>query len=148
MKIAIDKEQLLTALDDVLCKEFSDINAEKIEVVLNKLWVHLRTQSIMASKPPTATNLALLKFLPEPSTPLYLVVDCGSEPQSDEQLEYLFEEHRCPVDILKYTTAVIFDRDQDPHGIFEYIACKTDSINKDPVTMFEEHLGDGTAVTD
>lgn len=57
---------------------------------------------------------------------IMLIVEGSSYGEKeDENQEYLYNEHRCPHDILRDTQIVIDlkDDDCDPHGIFEYLGC-------------------------
>lgn len=49
---------------------------------------------------------------------LFLIKECHTDDM--DQIQYLYEESRCPHDIVN-ADAVLLDGDTDPHGIFEPI---------------------------
>ena len=49
---------------------------------------------------------------------IYLIVN-GHGNGNDE---YFYNEHTCPTNYMQDVEAVIYEKDADPHGVFEWVA--------------------------
>jgi len=55
---------------------------------------------------------------------------------------YYFEEHTCPVNILRSAQNIIYDGDDDRHGLFEYIGSgKRIEDDESPFDWAKENIG-------
>ena len=50
---------------------------------------------------------------------IYLVVNGHGDAEHDM---YFYNEHTCPTNYMGDVEAVIYEKDADPHGVFEWVA--------------------------
>jgi hypothetical protein len=89
----------------------------RIEFVCNPnkdiLWKDLGKQNEL--------KLVVLKI--DLEKPLYVLVEdryCSGEVKDTK---YYYEEHTCPTNVTHDIIKYVYDNDDDPHGIFEFVAC-------------------------
>lgn len=77
---------------------------------------------------------------------VYLIVDHSTFSDVTEgQLQYYFDQHTCPTNYFRATQAILIPPlDNDPHGLFKYVAVAEPTINDIPNTparVLFEHFG-------
>ena len=50
---------------------------------------------------------------------IYLIVNGYGDKEHDQ---YFYNEHTCPTNYMGDVEAVIYEKDADPHGVFEWVA--------------------------
>ena len=70
----------------------------------------------------TTPTLVLLK-----RNGVYLIVNGNKmlgidKEEAEHQDQYYYNEHTCPTNYMQDVEAVIYEKDADPHGVFEWVA--------------------------
>lgn len=75
--------------------------------------------------------------------PIYLVLETSTVVDGNndftEGLEYLYNEHTCPTNWTHDIVKIRYMGDDDPHGVFEYLAAvKIEDEVENPMELFKE----------
>ena len=109
--------------------------------------LHLTVDDVLTVRPRPdmprwVKSLALLR-----RDDIFLVVahSSFSDNNSEEQTRYHFDQHNCPTNYCRATQAILIPPcDNDPHGLFQYVASAPDTIKdiaNTPAQVLLKHFG-------